>query len=478
MPGLCLRRFNGKVWTSLLGTEWGTILPLMLRPQPSGSLVFRTQWSAASAALSPICTGTTCLLLVLAEPSDSCLKPDAVPVRSLGPVGPVKSSDSTMAFAWKSQQPRRLQSLKHALKAGSHATSALEYRSSLWGSICSARGFRGGFLNWWPTRPHRLVGSPAFLTHAVPEANAIGCISEDFRCNFRRLESCWHLENRSRILQSKYDASMAQVFQELRDPAPERLRHFGFVANCTWNLPSTFAGPPPGLWTVPLWRSLPMKMLCAPYLLLRSGVPERLEQTQVLSAVSDLHHEFTSLWASRWQKHATHTASHWQRFLDFAAAFLPRYSLSLPDITCDTWLQAVRRFKPGAARGPDGCTKQDLLQMPRARVEQLLAFLVELETDSRPWPQQMVTGFVCLLRKGNGRTDVHGFRPICLYSIVYRTWAGLRSRQILGLLRPLLPEDLHGFVPGREPTSLWYGIQAEVELSVQGDARFWGYPRI
>ena len=153
MPGLCLRRFNGKVWTSLLGTEWGTILPLMLRPQPSGSLVFRTQWSAASAALSPICTGTTCLLLVLAEPSDSCLKPDAVPVRSLGPVGPVKSSDSTMAFAWKSQQPRRLQSLKHALKAGSHATSALEYRSSLWGSILLRTRFSWRLLE--------LVANPA-----------------------------------------------------------------------------------------------------------------------------------------------------------------------------------------------------------------------------------------------------------------------------------------------------------------------------
>ncbi|CAE7466734.1 unnamed protein product [Symbiodinium sp. CCMP2592] len=345
--------------------------------------------------------------------------------------------------------------------------------------------------SWLPWRistvvaQHRLVGSPNLLPSAVPDLQTAVCVFEDFRCNFRHLES-WHLQNRSRILQSKYDASMAQVFHELRDPAPEQVdtltlsREYAILASSPsgdhLHLESSLDLRGTSTWTV---DGAPVEILSHDDVVCTlstaiPGVPERLEQTQVLSAVSDIHHEFTSLWASRWQKHANHTASHWQRFLDFATAFLPRYSLSLPAITCEMWLRAVRRFKPRAARGPDGWAKQDLLLMPPARVEQLLAFLAELEADSRPWPQQMVTGFVCLLCKGNGRTDVHGFRPICLYSIVYRTWAGLRSRQILRLLRSQLPDDLHGFVPGREAASLWYGIQAEIEISVQGDAPLLG----
>ena len=383
------------------------------------------------------------------------------------------------------QQLRRLQSLKHALKAGSTAASALEYRSSLWGAICSARGFRGGFLQWWPSRPHRLVGSPASLSLAVPDAETALRVFVDFRCNFRRLES-WHIQNRSRILQSKYDASMAQVFHELRDPVPAQVdtlttsREYAILASSPsgdqLHLDSPLDLRGTSTWhvdgvTVEIVSSDDVVCTLSSAV---PGVPERLEQTQVLSAVSDLHHEFSSLWAARWQKHANCTASHWQRFLDFAAAFLPRRSLSLPAITCELWLKAVRRFKPRAARGPDGWAKQDLLHMPPARITQLLAFLEDLEADARPWPQQMVSGFVCLLCKNNGCSDVHGFRPICLYSIVYRTWAGLRSRQLLEILRSQLPEDLHGFVPGREATTLWYGIQSAIELALQGGTQLLG----
>ncbi|CAE7194447.1 DHX57, partial [Symbiodinium microadriaticum] len=383
------------------------------------------------------------------------------------------------------QQLRRLQSLVHALRAGSTAPSALEYRSSLWSSICAARGFRGGFLQWWPTRPHRLVGCPALLSRMIPDLHAARCIFEDFRCNFRSLES-WHLQNRSKILQSKYDASMTQLFHELRDPAPDQVdtltvsREYAILAlspsGDQLHLDSSLDLRGVSTWTVD-GTSVDLTSdgddVCTLSTAI-DGVPERLEQTQVLSAVSDLHHEFKSLWASRWQKHATHSASHWQRFLDFAAAFLPRSSISLPAITSDAWIRAVRRFKPRAARGPDGWAKQDLLQMPSARIDQLIAFLTELEADSRPWPLQMITGFVCLLCKNNGRADVHGFRPICLYSIIYRTWAGLRSRQILRSLRSQLPDELHGFVPGREATTVWYSIQAEIELAIQGDAPLLG----
>ncbi|CAE7600361.1 Pol [Symbiodinium necroappetens] len=201
---------------------------------------------------------------------------------------------------------------------------------------------------------------------------------------------------------------------------------------------------------------------------------QELEQVQVLSSVPDLHDEFISLWAPRWQQHANASPSDWQRFLDFAAAYLPRHSFELPDIDVSTWTKALRRFRPRAARGPDGWARDDLLSLPPARTAELLSFLRSLELDGRPWPKQLVIGFVCLLNKGNGRLDANGFRPICLFSIIYRTWAGIRARQVLAALRSIVPDGLFGFVPGREATELWYSVQLEVELSILGGTRLLG----
>ena len=75
-------------------------------------------------------------------------------------------------------------------------------------------------------------------------------------------------------------------------------------------------------------------------------------------------------------------ADHWQRVFDFTNAFLPAGSYQVPPLTPAMWIAAVRRFKPRAARGPDGYARQDLLQMPLERVCQLLELLTKVEHGS------------------------------------------------------------------------------------------------
>ena len=382
------------------------------------------------------------------------------------------------------QQLRRLQSLKHAVIAASLAPTAVDYRLALWRSIRVAKGFSGGFACWWSVRPTRLVGSPSELPLTVPDAASATRIFEDFRCNFRRLES-WHLQRRGQILECKYEKSLAQLYRELKDPAPEQVDTLT-VSRDYAILAVSSAGTQVHLDAVPDLRGSsswavdgqPVAVLDVDEVVCTLSVSaspgQELEQTQTLSSISDVQNEFVSLWASRWQKHAHLSATHWQRFLAFATAYLPRQAFSLPRIAADDWLRAVHRFRPRAARGPDGWAKADLLHMPHARIQQLLDFLAEIEAGERDWPQQMVIGFICLLSKQNGRIDAHGYRPICLYSIVYRTWAGIRARQLLTALKGCVPEGLHGFVPGKEATTLWYGIQAEIELCAQGDTPLLG----
>ena len=172
-----------------------------------------------------------------------------------------------------------------------------------------------------------------------------------------------------------------------------------------------------------------------------------LEQVQWLTDVSDVLHEFTSLWSARWQKHANLEESHWSRVLQFAAAYMPKFDFDLPPITPE-----VRRYKPRAARGPDGWSKLDLLHMPMPFLRRWLDLLAEIQAGTREWSDQLlpVEGFVIALSKENSRLDANGFRPIVLFSMLYRTWAGLRARQLLRLLESRLDHEAFGFMPKRE----------------------------
>ena len=134
----------------------------------------------------------------------------------------------------------------------------------------------------------------------------------------------------------------------------------------------------------------------------------------------------------------------------------------------------MKRYKDYAARGPDAWCKADLVHMPDAAVSTLLTKLHQIEQGHTVWPPQILIGFVCSLLKPGGRTDASAYRPIVLVSLIYRVWAGIRSRQILRQLAPLLPPDCLGFVPGRETTEYWYHIQTQIELCCQGAYDLYG----
>ena len=54
-----------------------------------------------------------------------------------------------------------------------------------------------------------------------------------------------------------------------------------------------------------------------------------------------------------------------------------------------------------------------------------------------------------------------------IFSVIYRTWASLRSQQLLRALAPRMDIEAYGFLPGCEPSQLWLLLQAEIEDSLQ-----------
>ena len=164
----------------------------------------------------------------------------------------------------------------------------------------------------------------------------------------------------------------------------------------------------------------------------------------------------------------------WHRVVSFFHAYVPRLLFEIEPIGVDQWRKALRRYKPHAARGVDGVSHLDLLALPTEWTQRLLDMLHAIETGASTWPTALLYGVVSLLAKDDNASTVSRFRPIVIFSIIYRTWASLRSKQLLRQLAPHLDVEAFRFLPGCEPTQLWLLLQAEIEVSLQSNSPLCG----
>ena len=380
-------------------------------------------------------------------------------------------------LAWF-KQLRRLQSLVHSLRAGKSSAEAQVYRADLWHRICECRSFCGGFRVWWSRRHVQLQGSPQDLPRAVPSAEVGALIYEDFQSNFRAFEA-WNNRNRGKALQNKYEGDREQLFKELQRPRPDKVdtmhcvRVYSIleVDNHSNQVALEHPADARGAST---WKldGLPCKVhsfdgpVCSIEFEQQPEIGQELEQHQLLSQVEHIQQEFRQHWEPRWQKHAHTPPDAWQRVVGFCTAFLPSCSFDLQPISVETWVRTLRKYKATAARGADGFAKMDLLSMPHAFTVEILNLLELIEAGVLNWPEQMLIGLIMSLDKHNQKAGPDAFRPICVLSLVYRTYASIRARQLLKLIAQVIDGDAHGFLPAHETKQLWISVQASIELAV------------
>ena len=187
--------------------------------------------------------------------------------------------------------------------------------------------------------------------------------------------------------------------------------------------------------------------------------------------------------------------------VQFVTAAVPNPpTMAYKPVDYETWQHAVRKKKARAAIGPDGVSKADLLALPRNHgkhphpffvpsthdclaifseaavgytkslgkqlpVEPILQLLSAIEQGDLNWPQQIVTGHVHALEKIPDAWKASQYRPLTVFSIVYRTWSSIRARETLSYLSRFVPDHIHGNAPGRSCTDLWLGMQLLIEDS-------------
>ena len=160
--------------------------------------------------------------------------------------------------------------------------------------------------------------------------------------------------------------------------------------------------------------------------------------------------------------------------MNFAEAHIPRCQFTCDPIDMDTWRRNVKRFKPHAARGLDGFDKEDLLQMPDAFLQPFLHWIEALESGQSDWPKQLLTGAVIGLAKHDGASAAGHYRPITLFSMLFRNWSKIRTRQMIRQLVDYIPPEALGFLPDREAPQVWFVLQGCIELMLQHSRSFCG----
>ena len=67
------------------------------------------------------------------------------------------------------------------------------------------------------------------------------------------------------------------------------------------------------------------------------------------------------------------------------------------------------------------------------------------------------------LEKLPGAWKASQYRPLTVFSIIYRTWSSIRAKETLAYLGRFVTDQITGNIPGRACTDLWLSIQLELE---------------
>eukprot|EP00435_Cladocopium_sp_Y103_P014534 s1534_g3.t1 len=420
------------------------------------------------------------------------------PVLKRHPVTPVKRSrpcDVAVTFlgehfqhtAWV-RQLRRLQSLMNVLRSNKTGYAITKQRTDLWKAIRGAPGFPGGFPHAWCHRPHVLIGTPICLPKGVPTSEEATAIFRNFEVMFQQLEQAL---NKARSHQAK-----ARRVQDphliYRDLAKEKAlpvqtlvtqKRATVVEVSSDRKTLTFEPAGAFVPTEPVTMVTGMidteaihddRIVCQQEQLVVPG--EVLMQQQLTGDFNAIFESFRSLWNPMWNRHEGEPVTRWDSVIEQLCEVVPPSADDMPfeRLTTERWLQAAKKKKARTATGPDGVSKLDLTRMSPGCCSALVMLLNRIEDGQSDWPDVLLCGHISAIEKSSAAETPSHYRPITVLSLVYRTWASLRAREMMQWIHHQCPDFLIGNRPGCSTFDLWYRMSQSIEGALFGDEEFGG----
>eukprot|EP00438_Fugacium_kawagutii_P029787 Skav227160 [mRNA] locus=scaffold502:175705:180465:- [translate_table: standard] len=412
------------------------------------------------------------------------LTPCEAPVKASrhGHVTPTFHGQNKRHMQWY-KQLRRLESLCR----GDHSVSTVAtHKENEWSKVLRAPGFHHSFATWWRLLDSRLDSAPHRLPQHLPTRQQLCAIRLTFEKEFRHMEDilikeCQHTAKKNRL------ENPNKIFQDIKLPpaAPISLiehaqqakiievdeEERAIVLDCPLdidehlplftasNVLSPIHGEADKVWLESI-----------------DGleVGQIVRQEHFEGSLTKLFDLFKHEWERRWDRHLHVPIDEWDPMVEFFKTNFPAGEpLVYTKITPEIWLRSLQQKKTRAATGPDGWARQDLLKMPLDLVQALITLLERIEAGEE-WPISMITGLICSLAKVENASRIQQYRPITVFSLIYRNWTSIRARECLKHLEKYAPNKSFGNLPMRTATQVWLGIQSELESAKYSGATLSG----
>ena len=395
-------------------------------------------------------------------------RPDSAPV--------VATTQNWLHFH-RFRQARRIQSLTRLL-VSVLTPSHVDHLASLWNVILKSPGYKPSFAAWWQNEV-RFLGAPP-IGLLPPSRDQALLILQVVNDDVKRLGNQLHQHQvHLATLRRKHDPY--HVFRAVRRDPPKpvdaifdmqssQVCHVD-AAHLEVSLSSPIEVPDDAEVFV-AGRPVSVLAHCEDSLWLDQAAEIAEGDTVVarrpLRSLDAMFEAFCQHWKTRWGKHESLPWTHWQEILDFASRYLPSIVAPRFDPSPALIRWCASKKKKLAAAGPDGVRREDLLALSDCELESLSKLFRRAMSDGQ-WPQQLLEGSIKCLAKKTNPQGVVDYRPVTIYSIVYRVWSSLAARHYLHHLEPILDCKLFGSRMGRRASQVWRMVLDEVEASQHDD---------
>lgn len=371
------------------------------------------------------------------------------------------------------RQYRRLVNYARLVQDFKGTPSAINHREQLWHSIMSATGFAPSFAEWVVEQGNKIRPPP----WEPPNHELATEVCQVFHRLLIAFEKQLNAQRSTEAKQRRQDDPVV-IFQDLRDEKPlpvqmlvdhkqAAITELDFEESAVimhkdiqWDTAQPVRSDTNSFGIIAAEES---KIWLDSLDNLAPGMT--LEQEKYIGKLPEMFAKFGEEWRARWDRHYHVDPDRWDPIVQFADLALPRPPpMQYSPITKEEWTKALKSKRKKAATGPDGVSRQDLLNLPDQATEALLEMFAGIEAGNQ-WPRQLVLGIVAALAKIPSASQTKHFRPITILPVAFRTWSSIRARQILTHLQPYAPPTCAGSVPGRQAADIWYHIMAQIEVA-------------
>lgn len=374
------------------------------------------------------------------------------------------------------RQVRRLQSF--ARLAGNESPALGIVKAETWGAIRRARGFDPSFEQWWESMCFKTNEAPLLFPLVPPAQDVAHAMFESVAMAVRDMEGVLRKSSRQ-YAKLRRDHNPNLVFSDIRPPSVpgvdvllqplHSVVESEDVAEGRIVLDQPCSFDPEGVISC---DGRPLEVIHhesdAVWVSDASNVAvgAEISQQKCIGSHADLEALFVKTWSERWMRHADVPAERWEVIVAFARNHLPRLNLQWPSIGVAEIQQVLRSKKKSTSPGFDGVTLLDLQRMPANVLQVFCDMFASCETTGS-WPMQLVDGRVVSLAKVSSPGSPADFRPVTVFSLLYRVWSSYHSKQALSQLDSALPDTLYGGRPGRYAAQVWSKLLWSVEHSFQ-----------